>query len=105
MANGTKRARGTTHPRRTCILAKGSRTYGLRRGGHCSHFRRSNRSDLVAFRARNSPDVRVAVAIRHRTNERHHQASIANGLKDMGWDVDTELDEAALEKISTIAAK
>lgn len=33
------------------------------------------------------------------------RASIANGLKDMGWDVDTELDEAALEKISTIAAK
>ena len=32
-------------------------------------------------------------------------AGVINGLKDMGWDVDTELDEAALEKISTIAAK
>ena len=32
-------------------------------------------------------------------------AGVINGLKDMGWDVDTELDEATLEKISTIAAK
>ena len=28
-----------------------------------------------------------------------------NGLKEMGWDLETELDEATLEKISTIAAK
>ena len=32
-------------------------------------------------------------------------AGVINGLKEMGWDVDTELDEPTLEKISTIAAK
>lgn len=31
------------------------------------------------------------------------EASIANGLKDMGWDADTELDDQALEKIRSIA--
>ena len=31
------------------------------------------------------------------------EASLASGLKDMGWDADTELDEQALEKIQTIA--
>ena len=31
-------------------------------------------------------------------------AGVINGLKEMGWDVDTELDEPTLEKISTIAA-
>ena len=30
------------------------------------------------------------------------EASIANGLKDMGWDADTELDDQALEKIRSI---
>ena len=29
-------------------------------------------------------------------------AGVINGLKDMGWDVETELDEATLEKIETI---
>lgn len=32
-------------------------------------------------------------------------AGVINGLKEMGWDIDTELDEPTLEKISTIAAK
>lgn len=32
-------------------------------------------------------------------------AGVINGLKEMGWDIDTELDESTLEKISTIAAK
>ncbi|MFZ8907257.1 MAG: hypothetical protein ACO2Y2_07985 [Poseidonia sp.] len=32
-------------------------------------------------------------------------AGVINGLKEMGWDVDTELDEPTLEKLSTIAAK
>ena len=32
-------------------------------------------------------------------------AGIINGLKEMGWDIDTELGEPTLEKISTIAAK
>lgn len=32
-------------------------------------------------------------------------AGVINGLKEMGWDLETELDEATLEKISTIAAK
>ena len=31
------------------------------------------------------------------------EASIANGLKDMGWEAGTELDDEALEKIRTIA--
>ena len=31
------------------------------------------------------------------------EASIANGLRDMGWDADTELDDQALEKIRSIA--
>ena len=31
------------------------------------------------------------------------EASIANGLKDMGWDADTELDDQTLEKIRSIA--
>ena len=31
------------------------------------------------------------------------EASIANGLKDMGWDAETELDEPTLEKIRSIA--
>ena len=31
------------------------------------------------------------------------EASIANGLKDMGWDAETELDEQTLEKIRSIA--
>ena len=31
------------------------------------------------------------------------EASIANGLKDMGWDAETELDERTLEKIRSIA--
>jgi len=31
------------------------------------------------------------------------EASIANGLKDMGWDTETELDEPTMEKIRTIA--
>ena len=29
-------------------------------------------------------------------------AGVINGLKDMGWDVETELDEATLENIETI---
>ena len=33
------------------------------------------------------------------------EASIANGLKDMGWDADTELDDQALEKIRSIASR
>tara|TARA_B100000003_G_C10903372_1_gene360215 strand:+ start:731 stop:1042 length:312 start_codon:yes stop_codon:yes gene_type:complete len=32
-------------------------------------------------------------------------ASVVNGLKDMGWNVETELDEATLDKIKTAAAK
>lgn len=31
------------------------------------------------------------------------EASIANGLKDMGWDADTELDDQTMEKIRSIA--
>ena len=31
------------------------------------------------------------------------EASIANGLKDMGWDAETELDEQTMEKIRSIA--
>jgi hypothetical protein len=31
------------------------------------------------------------------------EASIANGLKDMGWDAETELDDQTLEKIRSIA--
>ncbi len=31
------------------------------------------------------------------------EASIANGLKDMGWDADTELDDQTLQKIRSIA--
>ena len=31
------------------------------------------------------------------------EASIANGLKDMGWDAETELDDQAMEKIRSIA--
>ena len=31
------------------------------------------------------------------------EASIANGLKDMGWDAETELNEETLEKIRSIA--
>ena len=31
------------------------------------------------------------------------EASIANGLKDMGWDAETELDELTMEKIRSIA--
>ena len=31
------------------------------------------------------------------------EASIANGLKDMGWNADTELDDQTLEKIRSIA--
>jgi len=33
------------------------------------------------------------------------EASIANGLKDMGWDADTELDDQTLEKIRSIAIR
>ena len=33
------------------------------------------------------------------------EASIANGLKDMGSDVDTELDDQTLEKIRSIASR
>ena len=32
-------------------------------------------------------------------------AGVINGLREMGWYIDTELDESTLEKISTIAAK
>ena len=32
-------------------------------------------------------------------------AGVINGLKELGWDIDTELDEPTLEKISTIAAE
>lgn len=32
-------------------------------------------------------------------------AGIINGLKDMGWDPETELDEQTLEKIQTIATR
>ena len=31
------------------------------------------------------------------------EASIANGLKDMGWDAETELDDQTMEKIRSIA--
>ena len=31
------------------------------------------------------------------------EASIANGLKDMGWDAETELDDQTLQKIRSIA--
>jgi hypothetical protein len=31
------------------------------------------------------------------------EASITNGLKDMGWDADTELDDQTMEKIRNIA--
>ena len=31
------------------------------------------------------------------------EASIANGLKDMGWDAETDLDEQTMEKIRSIA--
>lgn len=31
------------------------------------------------------------------------EASIANGLKDMGWEAETELDEQTMEKIRNIA--
>ena len=31
------------------------------------------------------------------------EASIANGLKDMGWEAETELDEETMEKIRNIA--
>lgn len=31
------------------------------------------------------------------------EASIANGLKDMGWDAGTELDDQTMEKIRSIA--
>ena len=31
------------------------------------------------------------------------EASIANGLKDMGWEADTELDDQTLQKIRSIA--
>ena len=31
------------------------------------------------------------------------EASIANGLKDMGWDADPELDDQTMEKIRSIA--
>ena len=31
------------------------------------------------------------------------EASIANGLKDMGWEADTDLDDQTMEKIRSIA--
>ena len=31
------------------------------------------------------------------------EASIANGLKDMGWDAETEIDDQTMEKIRSIA--
>ena len=31
------------------------------------------------------------------------EASIANGLKDMGWDADTDLDDQTMEKIRNLA--
>ena len=31
------------------------------------------------------------------------EASIANGLKDMGWDAETELDDQTMEKLRSIA--
>lgn len=33
------------------------------------------------------------------------EASIANGLKDMGWDAETELDDQTMEKIRNIASR
>ena len=33
------------------------------------------------------------------------EASIANGLKDMGWNAETELNEETLDKIRTIAQR
>ena len=32
-------------------------------------------------------------------------ASVANGLKDMGWDVETEINDETLEKIRTVAER
>ena len=32
-------------------------------------------------------------------------ASVANGLKDMGWDVETKITDETLEKIRTVAER